>query len=91
MTRMADRSFSCRHTDADSPPTARFSNTSNVSLSRRYGVFQVEQFPQEGVLVKNIVRLVLATLLLLGAVSTASFADGGAPAPMCAPKNCTGK
>jgi hypothetical protein len=26
----------------------------------------------------------LATLVLLGAISTASFADGGAPPPMCA-------
>jgi len=71
--------------------TARFSNTSNLLLEKQYRVFQVERFPQEGVFVKNIVRLVLATLLLLGAVSTASFADGGAPTPMCAPSQCPGK
>jgi hypothetical protein len=40
---------------------------------------------------KKMVRLILATLLVLGAVSTVSFADGGAPAPMCSPKNCPGK
>ena len=37
---------------------------------------------------KKVVRLVLAALLLVGAVSTASFADGGAPAPMCSPSHC---
>jgi len=40
---------------------------------------------------KNVVRLILATLLVLGAVSTVSFADGGAPAPMCSPARCPGK
>jgi hypothetical protein len=34
---------------------------------------------------KKIVRLMLATPVLLGAISTASFADGGAPPPMCSP------
>jgi hypothetical protein len=36
----------------------------------------VEQFPQHGVFVKNIVRLVLATMLLFGAVATASSPMG---------------
>jgi hypothetical protein len=37
---------------------------------------------------KKIVHLVLATLLLLGAVSTTSLADGGAPRPTCSPNAC---
>lgn len=37
---------------------------------------------------KKMVRLILAAMLLVGAVSTASFADGGAPAPMCSPSHC---
>jgi hypothetical protein len=40
---------------------------------------------------KKMVRLMLATLVLLGAVSTSSFAAGGAPTPMCSPGNCPGK
>jgi hypothetical protein len=40
---------------------------------------------------KKMVRLILATVMLLGAVSTVSFADGGAPPPMCSPKNCSGR
>jgi len=32
---------------------------------------------------KRVVRLMLATLVLLGAISTASFADGGAPPHPC--------
>ncbi len=34
---------------------------------------------------KTVVRLMLATLLLLGAMSTSSLAEGGAPTPMCSP------
>jgi hypothetical protein len=37
---------------------------------------------------KNIVRLLIAALLLVGAASTASFADGGAPPAMCYPSDC---
>ena len=37
---------------------------------------------------KRVANLFLAGLLLLGAFSTVSFADGGAPAPMCGPANC---
>ncbi len=37
---------------------------------------------------KKFIRLVLATLLLVGAVSTASLADGGSPMPTCSPGNC---
>lgn len=37
---------------------------------------------------KKMVRLMLATLVLLSAVSISSFADGGAPPPMCAPGHC---
>ena len=37
---------------------------------------------------KNIVRLLIAALLLVGAASTASLADGGAPPAMCHPANC---
>jgi hypothetical protein len=48
-------------------------------------------YPPEGTFMKNIARLMLATLVLLGAMSTASFADGGAPAPMCSPGHCPGK
>jgi hypothetical protein len=40
---------------------------------------------------KKMVHLMLVTLLLLGAVSTSSFADGGAPTPMCAPGHCPGR
>jgi hypothetical protein len=40
---------------------------------------------------KKMIHLLLATLLLLGAVSTSSFADGGAKPPMCSPGNCPGK
>jgi|SRR4051795_1944612 hypothetical protein len=47
--------------------------------------------PWEIFIMKNIARLMLATLVLLGAMSTASFADGGAPAPMCSPGHCPGK
>ena len=32
---------------------------------------------------KKIVRFLLATLLLLGTVSTVSLADGGSPMPPC--------
>ena len=39
---------------------------------------------------KKLIHLMLATLLLLGAVSTTSFADGGAPRPVCSPGNCPG-
>jgi hypothetical protein len=37
---------------------------------------------------KMLVRFVIATLLLVGAVSTVSFADGGSPPPMCSPAKC---
>ena len=37
---------------------------------------------------KKIARLLLITLVLVGAVSTASLADGGAPPAMCHPANC---
>jgi hypothetical protein len=37
---------------------------------------------------KKIMRLMLAALVLLGAVSTSSFAAGGAPMPNCSPGNC---
>jgi hypothetical protein len=37
---------------------------------------------------KKAMRLVVVTLLLTFAMSTASLADGGSPAPMCTPKAC---
>jgi hypothetical protein len=37
---------------------------------------------------KKLIRLVLATLVLVGAVSTASKADGGSPMPTCSPGHC---
>ena len=37
---------------------------------------------------KKMVRLILAAMLLVVLFSTASFADGGAPAPMCSPSHC---
>lgn len=37
---------------------------------------------------KKFVRLLVVTLLLTFAMSTASFADGGAPTPLCSPGNC---
>jgi hypothetical protein len=40
---------------------------------------------------KKMMHLLLATLLLLGAASTMSLADGGAPRPMCSPGNCPDK
>lgn len=36
---------------------------------------------------KNIVRLLIAAMLLVGAVST-SLADGGSPMPTCSPSHC---
>ena len=39
---------------------------------------------------KTVIRLMLATLLLLGAMSTSSLAEGGAPTPMCSPGHCKG-
>ena len=38
---------------------------------------------------KTLVHLVLAGLLLTGTITTASFADGGSPPPMCSPGHCT--
>jgi hypothetical protein len=38
--------------------------------------------------VKKIVRLLIAVMLLVGTVSTSSFADGGSPFPLCAPGQC---
>jgi hypothetical protein len=40
---------------------------------------------------KKMVRLILATLVLLSAVSISSYADGGAPTPLCSPGHCGGK
>lgn len=40
---------------------------------------------------KKMVHLLFVALLLLGAASTSSFADGGARPPMCSPGNCPGK
>ena len=40
---------------------------------------------------KKIVRLLIAALLLVGAVSTSSFADGGSPMPTCSPSKCPAK
>lgn len=37
---------------------------------------------------KKIVRLLVVTLLLTFAMSTASLADGGAPTPLCVPGGC---
>src|ERR1700730_13537901 len=42
----------------------------------------------EGGTVKKIVRLLIAVMLLIGAVSTTSFADGGSPLPTCSPGHC---
>jgi len=47
--------------------------------------------PTREFLMKKMVHLVLFTLVLLGAVSTSSFAEGGAPTPMCSPSKCPGK
>jgi len=38
--------------------------------------------------VKKIVRLLIAVMLLVGAVSTTSLADGGSPMPTCSPGHC---
>lgn len=40
---------------------------------------------------KMLIRLVLATLVLVGGISTVSFADGGSPMPTCSPGHCPGK
>jgi len=37
---------------------------------------------------KTVVRLAVAAFLLTCAMSTSSFADGGAPAPPCKPGMC---
>lgn len=42
-------------------------------------------------LMKSVIRLVLVTMMLLGAMSTSSLADGGAPMPLCSPGHCGGK
>jgi hypothetical protein len=39
---------------------------------------------------RNAIRLLIATLLLIGSLSTSSLADGGAPVPMCLPGDCPG-
>jgi len=39
--------------------------------------------------VKKIVRLLIAVMLLIGAVSTTSLADGGSPLPTCSPGHCS--
>ena len=46
------------------------------------------EFPPEDIFMKKLAYLTLVTLLLLGAMSTATFADGGAPTPMCSPSHC---
>ena len=38
---------------------------------------------------KKIVRLLIAVMLLIGAVSTTSLADGGSPLPTCSPGHCS--
>jgi hypothetical protein len=38
--------------------------------------------------VKKIMRLLIAVMLLIGAVSTSSLADGGSPFPTCSPGQC---
>ena len=40
---------------------------------------------------KKIVRLIVATVLLTFAMSTASLADGGSPVPTCSPNFCPGQ
>jgi hypothetical protein len=40
---------------------------------------------------KETVRLIIATLLLVGSLSPELLADGGAPPPMCAPTQCKAK
>ena len=40
---------------------------------------------------KKFIRLLVATLLLVGAISTASMADGGSPMPTCSPGHCPPK
>jgi len=42
----------------------------------------------EGDTVKKIVHLLIAVMLLIGAVSTTSLADGGSPMPKCSPGHC---
>lgn len=37
---------------------------------------------------KKIIRLLVVTVLLTFAMSTASLADGGSPIPTCSPGNC---
>ena len=44
----------------------------------------------EGGIVKRIVRLLIAVMLLVGAVSTTSWADGGSPMPTCSSGTCKG-
>lgn len=38
---------------------------------------------------KILVRLLVLSLMLAGGITTASFADGGAPPPTCSPGHCT--
>src|SRR5882724_12485196 len=41
--------------------------------------------PRRILSMKKMARLLIATLVLLSAVSISSFADGGAPTPLCSP------
>jgi hypothetical protein len=39
-------------------------------------------------IMKQIVRLLIAVTLFVGAVATTSLADGGSPIPTCSPGHC---
>jgi hypothetical protein len=76
---------------ADKSAIVRFSNTFQPLVADQYGGFAFLIDLTRGIFMKKMIHLLLATLLLLGAVSTSSFADGGAPRPMCSPGNCPQK
>src|SRR5882724_3579406 len=53
--------------------------------------FRLVSIPRRILPMKKMARLLIATLVLLSAVSISSFADGGAPTPLCSPGHCGGK
>jgi hypothetical protein len=59
--------------------------------AKKIWCFPLGSIPRRILAMKKLARLMIATLVLLSAVSISSFADGGAPPPMCAPGYCGGK
>jgi hypothetical protein len=65
--------------------------TFRISSWKKNIVFPLVSIPRRILPMKKMARLLIATLVLLSAVSISSFADGGAPTPLCSPGHCGGK